>query len=220
LRGNDGILVSLNDLLAELFQLGLQRQPFRLDGFETYAHSSLVAQRRGNLLTVCSVIEGLGCKLALDAAFFGGQIRHFPFEPSDPVHERFLPLRGLLARGSFGPLLIAPLAGHVGDGNFHLVFLLDRDDPKEMAEAERLNDRLVMRALALGGTSTGEHGVGMEKKAYIRLLFNDADLAAMARVRRAFDPDNRFNPAKLFPTPASCGEVRLEPAQIPAGLWK
>jgi len=51
------------------------------------------------------------------------------------------------------------------------------------------------------------------------LLFNDADLAAMTRVRHAFDPDGRFNPAKLFPTPASCGEVRLEPAKIPAGLW-
>src|SRR5919109_189426 len=65
----------------------------------------------------------------------------------------------------------------------------------------------------------GEHGVGLEKKAYIGLLFNEADLEAMTRVRRTFDPDSRFNPAKLFPTPMSCGEIRRQPAHIPAGLW-
>jgi glycolate oxidase len=50
-------------------------------------------------------------------------------------------------------------------------------------------------------------------------LFNEADLEAMSRVRRALDPDGRFNPAKLFPTPISCGEMRRQPANIPAGLW-
>ncbi|MGH7875329.1 MAG: FAD-binding oxidoreductase, partial [Candidatus Binatia bacterium] len=71
----------------------------------------------------------------------------------------------------------------------------------------------------LGGSITGEHGVGLEKKAYIGLLFNETDLSAMTRIRHVFDPDNRFNPAKLFPTPTSCAEIRLQPAQIPAGLW-
>jgi glycolate oxidase len=73
--------------------------------------------------------------------------------------------------------------------------------------------------IELGGSITGEHGVGLEKKAYIGLLFNEADLAAMTRVRQAFDPQARFNPAKLFPSPATCGEIRFEPAQVPAGLW-
>jgi glycolate oxidase len=73
--------------------------------------------------------------------------------------------------------------------------------------------------IELGGSITGEHGVGLEKKAYIGLLFSDNDLEAMARVRKALDPNGRFNPAKLFPTPASCGEVRMQPAAIPAGLW-
>ena len=72
---------------------------------------------------------------------------------------------------------------------------------------------------SLGGSITGEHGIGLEKKAYIGLLFNAEDLKAMARVRRAFDPEGRFNPAKLFPTPLSCGEMRRQPANIPAGLW-
>src|SRR5262249_56968598 len=71
----------------------------------------------------------------------------------------------------------------------------------------------------LGGSVTGEHGVGIEKKAYIGLLFSEQDLEAMSRIRKVFDADNRFNPAKLFPTPISCGEMRRQPANIPAGLW-
>src|SRR6185312_6368122 len=63
--------------------------------------------------------------------------------------------------------LKAPLVGHVGDGNFHLIFLVDRDRPDEIAEAERLNDRLVRRAIAMGGTSTGEHGIGSGKMNYL-----------------------------------------------------
>jgi D-lactate dehydrogenase (cytochrome) len=59
--------------------------------------------------------------------------------------------------------LPAPIAGHVGDGNFHLGIVLDPNDPREVAEAERLNDRLVRRALALDGTCSGEHGVGYGK---------------------------------------------------------
>ena len=58
----------------------------------------------------------------------------------------------------------------------------------------------------------------LEKKAYIGLLFNEADLEAMARVREAFDPDGRFNPAKLFPTPASCGEMRLAAGEYSGGV--
>jgi D-lactate dehydrogenase (cytochrome) len=92
--------------------------------------------------------------------------------------------------------LIAPLAGHVGDGNFHLVFLLDRDDPKEMAEAERLNDRLVMRALALGGTSTGEHGVGLGKMKYLQAEHGEA-VAVMRQLKQALDPQNIMNPGKI-----------------------
>ncbi|NBY26529.1 MAG: FAD-binding protein, partial [Betaproteobacteria bacterium] len=63
--------------------------------------------------------------------------------------------------------LTAPLVGHAGDGNFHLGFLIMRDDPAELAEAERLNERLVMRALAMDGTCTGEHGIGLGKRKYL-----------------------------------------------------
>jgi glycolate oxidase len=108
---------------------------------------------------------------------------------------------------------------HAGDGNLHPNILFDMRTPGELDRVIEAGAATLRACVELGGSITGEHGVGIEKKAYIGLLFNEADLEAMKRVRRAFDPDNRFNPGKLFPTPASCGEVRLEPAKIPAGLW-
>ena len=108
---------------------------------------------------------------------------------------------------------------HAGDGNLHPNILFDMRAPGELDRVIEAGAATLRACIEFGGSITGEHGVGLEKKAYIGLLFNETDLEAMARVRRVFDPDNRFNPAKLFPTPASCGEVRLQPAQIPAGLW-
>ena len=108
---------------------------------------------------------------------------------------------------------------HAGDGNLHPNILFDMRAPGELDRVIEAGAATLRACIELGGSITGEHGVGLEKKAYIGLLFSEADLQAMARVRRAFDPDGRFNPAKLFPTPASCGEVRLQPSQILAGLW-
>ena len=108
---------------------------------------------------------------------------------------------------------------HAGDGNLHPNILFDMRTPGELDRVIEAGAATLRACIELGGSITGEHGVGLEKKAYIGLLFNEADLEAMTRVRKAFDPDGRFNPAKLFPTPASCGEVRMEPARIPAGLW-
>jgi glycolate oxidase len=108
---------------------------------------------------------------------------------------------------------------HAGDGNLHPNILFDMRTPGELDRVVEAGAATLRACIELGGSITGEHGVGLEKKAYIGLLFNEADLAAMARVRRAFDPDGRFNPAKLFPTPLSCGEIRRQPANIPAGLW-
>ena len=108
---------------------------------------------------------------------------------------------------------------HAGDGNLHPNLLFDMRSPGELDRVIEAGAATLRACIELGGSITGEHGVGLEKKAYIGLLFSEADLQAMARVRRAFDPDNRFNPAKLFPTPATCGEIRLQPGQIPAGLW-
>ena len=108
---------------------------------------------------------------------------------------------------------------HAGDGNLHPNILFDMRTPGELDRVIEAGAATLRACIELGGSITGEHGVGLEKKAYIGLLFNEADLEAMARVRKAFDPDGRFNPAKLFPTPVSCGEMRRQPANIPAGLW-
>jgi glycolate oxidase len=108
---------------------------------------------------------------------------------------------------------------HAGDGNLHPNILFDMRTPGELDRVVEAGGAILRACVELGGSITGEHGIGLEKKAYIGLLFNTEDLDAMKRVRRAFDPESRFNPAKLFPTPATCGEIRREPAKIPAGLW-
>ena len=92
--------------------------------------------------------------------------------------------------------MLAPLVGHVGDGNFHLVYVIDPDKPEEMAEAKRLNDRMVDRALAMGGTCTGEHGIGYGKLEFLEKEAGDA-FAVMGELKRAFDPENRMNPGKV-----------------------
>lgn len=108
---------------------------------------------------------------------------------------------------------------HAGDGNLHPNILFDMRNPGELDRVIQAGADILRACVAAGGSITGEHGIGLEKKAYIGLLFSDADLDAMAKVRRTFDPDGRFNPAKMFPTPITCAEMRRAPAKIPAGLW-
>ncbi len=88
------------------------------------------------------------------------------------------------------------LVGHAGDGNFHLNCLLNPDSEAELDEARRLNERLVMRALAMGGTCTGEHGVGSGKMKFLEAEHGPA-LDVMRTIKRALDPDNRMNPGKV-----------------------
>ncbi|HTK28974.1 MAG TPA: FAD-linked oxidase C-terminal domain-containing protein [Vicinamibacterales bacterium] len=90
------------------------------------------------------------------------------------------------------------LVGHAGDGNFHLVYVLDPASDAELAEAEALNERMVRRALAMGGTCTGEHGVGYGKMKYLEAE-HGLGLDVMRAIKRALDPDNRMNPGKMIP---------------------
>ncbi len=96
-----------------------------------------------------------------------------------------------------GAGLLAPLVGHVGDGNFHLVFLVDLDDADEVTRAKAVNRRMVEHALALGGTCTGEHGVGHGKIAYLEAEHGAGAIDVMRRVKQALDPHNLMNPGKI-----------------------
>ena len=93
--------------------------------------------------------------------------------------------------------LVAPILGHVGDGNFHLSLLVDLDDRDEVARAEGLCGRLVERALAMEGTCTGEHGVGQGKMKYLLAEHGAPALAAMRALKQAFDPNDIMNPGKI-----------------------
>jgi len=95
-----------------------------------------------------------------------------------------------------------PLLGHVGDGNFHLMFLVDPAKPEETELAKAFNKRLVERALRLEGTCTGEHGVGMGKQASLQAELGDDVIDLMRDIKKVFDPENLMNPGKVIPAPA------------------
>jgi D-lactate dehydrogenase (cytochrome) len=93
--------------------------------------------------------------------------------------------------------LVAPIVGHVGDGNFHLTLLVNMSDPAEVARARQFNGRLIERALAMDGTCTGEHGVGQGKMKYLQAEHGAVAIEAMRAVKRALDPLGIMNPGKI-----------------------
>jgi D-lactate dehydrogenase (cytochrome) len=105
--------------------------------------------------------------------------------------------------------LPVPCFGHAGDGNLHYTVLV-ADDPAERERGEELYREVVERAIEVGGTCTGEHGIGMGKREYMDLEHGAASVEAMRRVKRAFDPNDTLNPGKLFPETAEGRRVRAE----------
>ncbi|WP_371347642.1 FAD-binding oxidoreductase [Ancylobacter sp. IITR112] len=95
--------------------------------------------------------------------------------------------------------MVAPIVGHVGDGNFHTVTLVDMNDPQDVAKAKDFIARMIKRALAMGGTATGEHGVGQGKRGYMEAEHGGATLDAMRAIKQALDPQNIMNPGKILP---------------------
>lgn len=93
--------------------------------------------------------------------------------------------------------LVAPIVGHVGDGNFHLALMVDTEDRDEVVRAEALLERMVERALAMDGTCTGEHGIGQGKMKYLKAELGAPALAVMAAVKAALDPAGIMNPGKI-----------------------
>lgn len=94
--------------------------------------------------------------------------------------------------------LLAPIVGHVGDGNFHVQILVDLEDPEEVKKAKDFIERLSLRAIDMGGTCTGEHGVGQGKRKYMQREHGNA-LDMMKAIKLALDPDNIMNPGKILP---------------------
>src|SRR5260370_19226490 len=113
---------------------------------------------------------------------------------------------------------------HAGDGNLHPLVWYDARNPGEAQRAEELATLIIDACLVVGGSITGEHGVGVDKKASMTKMFSEADLDAFQRLRCAFDPAQLANPGKVMPAPRLCGEVpgpyRQHPLE-PAGLrWR
>jgi D-lactate dehydrogenase (cytochrome) len=96
-----------------------------------------------------------------------------------------------------GASMPATILGHVGDGNFHVIFAMDPNSPDELREVKAINDRLVARALDMDGTCTGEHGIGLGKQDWLVKELGDA-VDVMRVLKRALDPKNLFNPGKIF----------------------
>jgi glycolate oxidase len=102
---------------------------------------------------------------------------------------------------------------HAGDGNLHPIVLFDPRAAGQFANAVAASKEIIRACLEMGGSLTGEHGVGMEKNELMSWLFSDADFALMRRVHDAFNPDSLLNPGKIFPLSRGCGEIRIKKKQ-------
>jgi glycolate oxidase len=104
---------------------------------------------------------------------------------------------------------------HAGDGNLHPLLVFDGREEGIMERVHEAGREIVELCVAAGGMLSGEHGIGLEKKDYLPLVFSEIELEHQARIRTMFDPENRFNPAKVLPSSATCGELR----RVPEGAW-
>jgi glycolate oxidase len=123
---------------------------------------------------------------------------------------------------------------HAGDGNLHPLILFDRRDKGQLGRALDAATAVLRASIEQGGVISGEHGIGVEKRDYMTLLFTTEDLAAMAGLKQCFDPRELFNPGKVFPAGRGCGELAAlrrgglsiadfaggrDQADVPAGAW-
>ncbi len=123
-------------------------------------------------------------------------------------------LRAIAAAAERHHLRIANVF-HAGDGNIHPIILYDERDPDEVRRVLAAGEEILAECVRLGGSLTGEHGIGVEKRALMPLLFSPDDLAAMTRLRAVFDPEQRANPHKVIPDAKVCVEARAPRRQAP-----
>ena len=128
-------------------------------------------------------------------------------------------MREIVAISERYGLLIANVF-HAGDGNLHPMICYDDTRPEELEKAKEANEELLRACIALGGSVTGEHGMGLDKAKNLPMQYADADLNFMFRLRAVFDPDRLMNPGKLLPTHPACGEgFRPQRPRLPEGAW-
>lgn len=104
---------------------------------------------------------------------------------------------------------------HAGDGNLHPLLVFDKREPGVMERVHAAGEEIVRVSVAAGGVLSGEHGIGLEKRDFMPLMFDEVALDAQARLRRSFDTTGLANPSKVLPTPASCADVQ----HVPEGAW-
>jgi glycolate oxidase len=144
-----------------------------------------------------------------------GYYTHDGVVPPSRLPEALARIEGIAARHG---LRVAHVC-HAGDGNLHPLILFDTLEPEELERGARAGREILETCLELGGSLTGEHGVGSEKRALLDAQFDPSTIQLFDRVRRAFDPDRRMNPGKLLPSGSRCGE-RGPPAVVKnAGGW-
>jgi glycolate oxidase len=186
-----------------------------LDGPEAEVEAEFSAVR-----TICGDSRATRVRIAADAAeralIWRG--RKAAFAAMGRLSPDYFVQDGVIPRVRLGRVLarIAEMAGeqglqvanvfHAGDGNLHPLVLFDAANDGEAVRAERLATAIVELCVEEGGSITGEHGVGTDKACSMPKMFSEEDLAVMARVRAAFDPQGISNPGKVFPTPRLCGE--------------
>ncbi len=104
---------------------------------------------------------------------------------------------------------------HAGDGNLHPLLVYDARDPGVLERVHLAGEEIVRVSVEAGGVLSGEHGIGLEKREYMTLMFSAVDLAAQNALRHAFDPDGIANPGKVLPSPSTCGDIHA----VPEGAW-
>lgn len=175
----------------------------------------------GEVRRLCELHECTGVRVAADPGEreLLWKVRRGAFPAMGRVSPNYYVQDGVVPRTRLPEVLdtIAELAAshglrvanvfHAGDGNLHPLVCYDGARPGEAARAERLASEILDACLRHGGSITGEHGVGVDKKAHMPKMFSAADLEAFQRLRCAFDPDGLANPGKLMPAPRLCGEV-------------
>ena len=102
---------------------------------------------------------------------------------------------------------------HAGDGNIHPILLFDERDPQQTEQVLKASGEILDECLKCGGSVTGEHGIGVEKIGFMNKMFNESDLAVMANLRRAFNPNNNLSPDKMLPTAGACGLEQKHPGR-------